>query len=242
MTEVLIPPPKRPTKSPKELHTDRKARVQELIKEGYLQSERMIAAMLKVPREEFVTKMYRDNTYDETPLPIPGGATISCPHSYPLFYEALDLRKNDRFLEIGTGSGYGAALAREVIGKKGTVTTVEINRKAYRFAKKNLKHLGCEDMIVVSGDGVSFCQDQDQALFDKIIITASSLHIPGLMLERLTTGGRLIIPIGPPEGPQDLILFEKRGPDGQVVSHSICQVQYMALKRVIVEKGEDSCS
>ena len=179
MTEVLVPPPKRPTKSPEELSTERKARVQELIKEGYLKSERMISAMLKVRREEFILSMYRDYAYDETPLPIPGGATISCPHSYPLCYEALDLRKNDRFLEIGTGSGYGAALAREVIGKKETVTTVEIDRKAYRFAKKNLKRLGYEYIFVVSGDGVSFCQDQDQALFDKIIITASSLHIPG---------------------------------------------------------------
>ncbi len=239
MNDYLLPPPKNPSKSTEELSTERKARVQELIKEGYLKSERMVSAMLKVPREAFVPTMYRDYAYDETPLPIPGGATISCPHSYPLFHEALDLKKNDRFLEIGTGSGYGAALAREIIGAKGEVITVEIDRKAYRFAKKNLNRLGYEDIIVVSGDGVSFCQDQEQAIFDKIVFTASSLHIPDSMLERLTSGGRLIIPIGPPEGPQDLMLFERRGSNGQAASHSICQVQYMAL---VIEKGEGSCS
>lgn len=239
MTEVLVPSPKRPTKSPEELYAERETIVKSLINEGYLHSDKLIEAMLNIRREEFVASMYRDYAYDETPLPIPGGATIACPHSYPLFYEALDLKKNDRFLEIGTGSGYGAALAREVIGKEGTITTVEIDRKACRFAKKNLKRLGYEDIIVVSGDGVSFCQDQDQAIFDKIVFTASSLHIPDSMLERLTSGGRLIIPIGPPEGPQDLILFEKRGADGEIYSHSICQVQYMAL---VIEKGEGSCS
>ena len=229
MTRVLVPPPKRPTKSSEALCEERETRVKALINEGYLRSDRLIAAMMNIRREAFVTSMYRDYAYDETPLPIPGGATISCPHSYPLCYEALDLKKNDRFLEIGTGSGYGTALARAVIGKSGRVTTVEINRKAYRFAKKNLERLGYEDIIVVLEDGISFYQDQNQALFDKIIITASSLHIPGLLLERLTTDGRLIIPIGPPEGPQDLMLFEKRGSNGQIVSHSICQVQYMPL-------------
>ncbi len=242
MNDCLLPPPKNPSKTPEELSVERKARVQKLIKEGYLKSDCMIDAMLKVPREAFVTSMYRDYAYDETPLPIPGDATISCLHSYPLFYEALDLKKNDRFLEIGTGSGYGAALAREIIGVKGAVTTVEIDRDAYRFAKNNLKRLGYEDITVVSGDGVSFFQNRDQALFDKIVFTASSLHIPAFMLERLKPGGRLIMPIGLPEGPQDLILFEKRGSDGQIVSHSICQVQYMALTGVIVEKGEGSCS
>ena len=87
-----------------------------LVEQNLLISERIAKAMIKVLREEFIPEDYRDYAYVEVPLPIPGEeATISCPHSYPLFYEALELRENDRFLEIGTGSGYGAALALSLI-------------------------------------------------------------------------------------------------------------------------------
>jgi protein-L-isoaspartate(D-aspartate) O-methyltransferase len=227
MTRVLLPHAKRPTKSSEEICKERKTRVKVLIDEGYLRSERLIEAMLKVPREAFVTTMYRDYTYDETPLPIPGCATISCPHSYPLFYEALSLKRNDRVLEIGTGSGYGAALAREVVGEGGKVVSVEIDKKAYTLAKNNLNHLGYHDIMLILGDGVTACQNQ--GTFEKIACTASLSHSPVFLLELLTPGGRLAIPIGPSEGPQDLNLFEKCA-DGEISQHVVCQVHYMALK------------
>lgn len=127
MVGWVIPPPKKPVKTPAEFRQERWAKVKELEARGFLRSPRLKAAMLKVPREEFIPPPYRDYAYLEVPLPLPGEATISCPHSYPLFYEALELGPGHRFLEVGTGSGYGAALACEVVGPAGLVVTVEID-------------------------------------------------------------------------------------------------------------------
>ena len=103
---------------------EREEKVHWLVRRGFLKSQGILQAMLKVPREEFIPDPYRDYAYMEVPLPIPGrNATISCPHSYPLFYEALDLGRGDRFLEVGAGSGYGAALAREIVGIEGWIVT-----------------------------------------------------------------------------------------------------------------------
>jgi len=108
--------------------------------------------MLKVPRDEFIPEGYRDYAYhgstygEEIPLPISGeNATISCPHAYPLFYEPLEIKEGDRFLEVGMGSGYGAALAREVVGSKGKVVAVEIDERTCHFGKENLERLGYTD-------------------------------------------------------------------------------------------------
>ncbi len=95
--------------------------------------------MRKVPREDFIPFLYRDYAYQEVPLPLPGrNATISCPHSYPLFSEALGLDTRHRFLEVGLGSGYGAALAREIVGDLGLVVSLEIDPVTFAFARRNL--------------------------------------------------------------------------------------------------------
>ena len=119
----LIPPPSSARKGSDELRGEREQKVAQLVRRGLLRSEPLRRAMLRVPREEFVPPAYRDHAYEEVPLPLPGrAASISCPHSYPLFYEALGLEAGHRFLEIGTGSGYGAALAREVVGPDPAMT------------------------------------------------------------------------------------------------------------------------
>ncbi len=101
----IIPPPKEPTKSKEEFRKERIEKVRWLIRHGYLRSERIRDAMLKVSREDFIPPLYRDYTYHEVPLPLPGEkATISCPHSYPLFYEPLGLDRGHKFLEVGLGS------------------------------------------------------------------------------------------------------------------------------------------
>ena len=111
----LIPPPSQPVKSDEDLRREREAKIGELERRGLLRSERLRRAMLTVRREEFIPSRYRDHAYEEIPLPLPGErATISCPHSYPLFYEPLALGEGHRFLEVGVGSGYGTSLAREV--------------------------------------------------------------------------------------------------------------------------------
>ena len=120
MAGWIVPPPRTPTKSAAAHAQERRRKVRALEAQGLLSSPRIKAALLKVRREDFIPSEYRDYAYEEVPLPLPGSAaTISCPHSYPLFYEPLGLDRGQRFLEVGTGSGYGAAVAREVVGEIG---------------------------------------------------------------------------------------------------------------------------
>jgi hypothetical protein len=136
----FIPPPSQPVKSDEDLRREREAKVGELGRLGLLRSERLGAAMLTVRREDFIPTGYRDYAYEEIPLPLPGErATISCPHSYPLFYEPLRLGEGHRFLEVGVGSGYGTSLARELVGPDGLVVAIDIDATTLAFARKNLE-------------------------------------------------------------------------------------------------------
>lgn len=203
----VIPPPKKPLKTRDGFLREREEKVRWLIEQGFLRSESIIEAMLKVCREEFIPDMYRDYAYLEVPLPIPGcESTISCPHSYPLFYEVLGLKENDRFLEVGAGSGYGAALAREIVGVSGKVVTVEINDETYDFASKNLRDLGYTDIMLVHGDGS--LGYKPEAPYDKICVTAACPKIPGPLIRQLKPLGKLVAPVGY-LATQDLVLLEK---------------------------------
>jgi len=197
-----------------------------LTRQGYLQSEVIKAAMLKVPREDFIPFFYKDYAYEEVPLPLPGEqATISCPHSYPLFYEPLGLDRGHRFLEVGLGSGYGTALAREIVGEKGLVVSMEIDPLTLAFAEDNLKRTGYHDIILVQGDGgLGY---PGKAPYDRICMTAACNGIPPPLLAQLKTGGRLIAPVKE-EGVQNLVLLEK-GAEG-VSREVICQVLYISLR------------
>ena len=231
----IIPPPKRPTKTKEEFLIKRREKVEWLVKQGFLKSERIKRAMLGVPREEFVPEEYRDYAYHgttfdlEVPLPIPGReATISCPHSYPLFYEALELKENEKFLEIGGGSGYGAALAREIVGSKGKVVSIEIDEETYEFARKNLKKSGYNDVLLILGDGS--LGYEKEAPYDKIAVTAACPETPKPLIRQLKPGGKLIAPVASScfEG-QDLILSEKES-DGTSKTRIIEKVLYVPLK------------
>jgi protein-L-isoaspartate(D-aspartate) O-methyltransferase len=150
----VIPPPSRPVKSDEDLRREREARVAELGRRGLLRSERLGRAMLTVRREDFIPPRYRDHAYEEVPLPLPGErAAISCPHSYPRFYEPLGLSEGDRFLEVGVGSGYGTSLAREVVGPEGLVVAIDIDATTLAFARENLERAGYTDIVLVDGDG-----------------------------------------------------------------------------------------
>jgi protein-L-isoaspartate(D-aspartate) O-methyltransferase len=143
MSGWLIPPPSRPVKSEAELRREREAKIAELGRRGLLRSERLRRAILTVAREDFIPPSYRDHAYAEIPLPLPGErATISCPHSYPLFYEPLGLGEGHRFLEVGVGSGYGTSLAREVVGAGGLVVAIDIDAATLAFARENVERAG----------------------------------------------------------------------------------------------------
>jgi len=207
----VIPPPKPPTKTPEEFLRERRRKVKELEARGLLSSPRLKAAMLKVPREAFIPDLYRDYAYLEVPLPLPGEATISCPHSYPLFYEALGLDAGHRFLEVGAGSGYGAALAWEVVGEEGLVVTVEIDPETFAFARRNLEALGYGRVEVVLGDGS--LGYPPRAPFERICFTAAAPAVPPPLLAQLAPGGRLIGPVGRPHLIQDLVLMIRQDTD-----------------------------
>ncbi|MFQ6074645.1 MAG: protein-L-isoaspartate O-methyltransferase [Candidatus Bathyarchaeia archaeon] len=228
MVGWVVPPPRRPRKTREEFARERWEKVRWLVGEGLLRSERIRIAMLKVPREEFIPEMYRDYAYLEVPLPIPGRqATISCPHSYPLFYEAMGLREEDRFLEVGTGSGYGAALAREIVGDDGMVVTIEIDDDTYEFAKANLRRLGYDDVLAILGDGSLGCPSR--APFDKVCIPAACPRVPPPLIRQLSPDGRLVAPVGEPGHPQDLVLLEMAH-DGTVRTRVIERVLYVPLR------------
>ena len=168
-----LPPPKESTKSSGDFARERAARVRRLIRQGYVQSARIRQALLKVPREDFIPRQYRDYAYLEVPLPLPGmRATISCPHSYPLFYEPLGLDQGHRFLEVGTGSGYGSAVAREIVGAGGLVVSVEIDPLTFAFAKANLEAAAYRDIVLVHGDGGLGYPELSP--YDRIAVTAAA--------------------------------------------------------------------
>jgi len=222
----IIPPQKEPTKTKAEFRREREEKVRRLVRDGYLKSDRIKDAMLKVMREDFIPVLYRDYAYLEVPLPLPGEeATISCPHSYPLFYEPLGLDAGHKFLEVGLGSGYGTALAREIVGPNGQVVSIEIDPETFEFARKNLQNAGYDDIMLVLGDGGLGYPELSP--FDRICITAACSEIPPPLIEQLRAGGRLIAPVIE-QGTQDLILLEKSRKD--IKRRVICEVLYVSLK------------
>jgi len=224
----ILPPPIEPIKTKQQFEAERVAKVTWLIQHEFLKSDRIKDALLKVPREDFIPENYRDYAYLEVPFPLPGErATISCPHSYPLFYEPLGLDRGDRFLEIGLGSGYGAAIAREVVGPEGLVVSIEIDPLTFEYAKGNLERAGYSDIVLLNGDGG--LGHPEFSPFDKIAITAACVAIPPPLIDQLKIGGRLISPVIKADV-QDLVLYEK---DSEGVQRlTICEVLYVSLRGI----------
>lgn len=205
----------------------RKEMVRRYKRGGYIQSKRMEEAILKVPREEFMDQSIKDYAYMDRPFPIPGDGrqTISAPYMYPVTYEPLGLKPGMNVLEIGAGSGYGAAIAKALVGEDGSVVTVEINRDTFRFAEENLRKTGF-DVELILGDGT--LGYPDGAPYDAISVTASTPEIPPPLIEQLAEGGRLIAPVGGRslEG-QDLIILTKSA--GGFTERDLMKVVYVPL-------------
>ena len=208
----------------------RKRMVERYRAEGYIGREEMAEAMLRVPREAFMDQAYLEYAYYDQPFPIPGDGrqTISAPYMYPIFYEALEIREGDSLLEIGAGSGYGAALARELVGPPGKVVAIEINQVTCEFARSNLQRTGYGDIILIFGDGS--LGYEAEAPYDKICITASCPEVPSPLIEQLKAPGKLIAPVGAPSSlfGQDLVLMDKDN-EGRTKSRVLMQVVYVPL-------------
>lgn len=194
---------------------------------GYIQTKRMEEAILAVPREEFMDPRYRDHAYIDRPFPIPGDGrqTISAPYMYPVSYEPLELEPGMKVLEIGAGSGYGAAIAKELVGEKGLVVAVEINNETHAFAERNLKRTGYDVELILGDGSLGY---SELAPYDVVSVTASSPDIPPPLIDQLKVGGRLIAPVGGRslEG-QDLLLVHKTE-DG-FTQRSLMKVVYVPL-------------
>ncbi|MCS7338273.1 MAG: protein-L-isoaspartate(D-aspartate) O-methyltransferase [Verrucomicrobiae bacterium] len=166
---------------------------------------RVLEVMGKVPRHEFVPENLRAEAYDDGPLPIGYGQTISQPFIVAFMTEQLDPQPTDRVLEIGTGSGYQAAVLAELVKE---VYTIEIIEPLAKRAEADLRRLGYTNVFVRVGDGYKGWPEK--APFDAIIVTCAPEKIPEPLIAQLKDGGRMIIPVGPVWN-QELILLRKRG-------------------------------
>ena len=166
---------------------------------------RVLSALGRVPRHEFVPEHYRDLAYDDRPLPIGYGQTISQPYIVAFMTEKLDPRPTDRVLEIGTGSGYQSAVLAELVAQ---VYTIEIVEPLAKRAQADLQRLGYTNVLVRAGDGYQGWPEA--APFDAIIVTCAPDRVPQPLIEQLKDGGRLIIPLGEILD-QKLVLLRKRG-------------------------------
>jgi protein-L-isoaspartate(D-aspartate) O-methyltransferase len=186
-------------------------------------SPRVTEALAKVRREAFVPPRSMDAAYANRPLPIGHGQTISQPFVVALMTELLDLEPDDRVLEIGTGSGYQAAMLAAVVGK---VFSIEVIPELARSAAAALAGEGCANVALRTGDGGLGWPEE--APFDAIIVTAAAPDIPPALIEQLRPGGRMVIPVGPRHGDQHLVLLTKDAA-GKVTQRTVLPVAFVPL-------------
>jgi protein-L-isoaspartate(D-aspartate) O-methyltransferase len=183
----------------------------------------ILNAFRDVPREAFVSPDYARDAYDDHPLPIEAGQTISQPYIVAVMIEAAEIGPRDKILEIGAGSGYAAAvmsrIAREVIG-------IERQRDLVEIARERLQRLGYDNVRIIEGDGTRGCPGE--APFDAILAAASGSHIPQPLVEQLAPGGRLVMPIGNPKGVQKLVKVVKQE-IGRLEQRDLGEVRFVPL-------------
>jgi protein-L-isoaspartate(D-aspartate) O-methyltransferase len=183
---------------------EREKMVSRQIKGRGIHDEAILQAMRTVPREAFVMDNYRRFAYDDTPLPIPASQTISQPYVVALMIRALRLKTTDRVLEIGTGSGYAAALLGQIVVE---VHTVERLKQLVTFARQNLAALDYDNVYVHHDDGTLGWPDK--APYDAIVVAAGGPEVPQTLKQQLLIGGRLVMPVGSSERRQHLICMTR---------------------------------
>jgi len=207
----------------------RQQMVQQDIRARGVTDPTVLAVMGKVPRHLFVDASHRSRAYGDHPLPIGEGQTISQPYVVALMTEALRLKPADRVLEIGTGSGYQAAVLAEIVKE---VYTIEIRRPLVDRATKTLAGLGYRNVTIKFGDG--YFGWENEAPFDAIIITAAANHIPAPLIRQLKEGGRLIVPLGSTVYFQTLTVATKR--KGELDAVQVCPVAFVPMTGEIQKK------
>jgi protein-L-isoaspartate(D-aspartate) O-methyltransferase len=209
----------RPTEE-MDLAKKRKAMVQNQIKRRGVKDKRVLQAMLKVRRHKFVPENLKLSAYADQPLPIGEGQTISQPYIVALMTECLELKGTEKVLEIGTGSGYQAAILAELSDK---VYTIEIVESLANRAEKLLRKLGYKNITVKSGDG--YLGWEEHAPFEGIIVTCAPPYVPRPLIEQLKEGGRMVIPVGTYY--QKLKLLQKI--EGKIETTDIIPVRFVPM-------------
>jgi protein-L-isoaspartate(D-aspartate) O-methyltransferase len=185
--------------------------------------QRVMDAIAKVPRHEFVPDDEQPYAYDNRPLPIGHGQTISQPYIVAIMTDMLNLSPQSRVLELGTGSGYQAAILGELAAE---VYTIEIVEPLGLQAKKRLKRLGYDNVKTLVGDG--YYGWEEHAPFDAIIVTAAASHIPPPLIKQLKPGGRMVVPVGSRFMAQQLLVVDKQE-DGKVASRQVLPVVFVPV-------------
>jgi len=188
-----------------------------------IRDEAVLRAMRAVPRERFVHESQRDLAYADHPLPIGYDQTISQPYIVAFMTEAARLLPTDRVLEIGTGSGYQAAVLAEIADQ---VYSIEIVRPLGERAAKRLRELGYDNIHVRIGDG--YAGWPEEAPFDAILVTAAPDHVPPALLDQLKPGGRMVIPVGDVEEGQSLMVLTKAA-DGTIMREDVLAVRFVPM-------------
>lgn len=204
------------------LRGEREAMVQQQIAARGVQDAGVLAAMREVPRHRFVPEHVRGLSYADRPLPIGDGQTISQPYIVAYMTEVLGVSRTHNVLEIGTGSGYQAAVLSRVAR---TVHTIEIVPELARRATATLQALGYDNVVVREGDG--YAGWPEQAPFDRIMVTAAPQEVPRPLIDQLATGGRMVIPVG---GSEQWITIVEKTPRG-VVQRRTIEVRFVPFTR-----------
>ena len=183
----------------------------------------LLAAFRAVPREDFISGDYADYAYQDSPLPIESGQTISQPYIVELTIDAAGIGEGDKVLEVGAGSGYAAAVIGQIAGE---VIAVERIHGLAMLAEKRMRQLGYHNVTIVEGDGTLGWPEE--APFDAIVAAASGSHVPQSWIAQLRPGGRIVMPIGGPHEVQSLIKVTKEG-DGTLSRENLGGVRFVPL-------------
>ena len=192
-----------------EYSNQRKELVEGLKKQGYVRSAAVEEALLTIPREKFLPEGKKHVAYIDRPLDIGSGQTISAPHMVAIMTEAMKLSSGQQVLEIGTGSGYHAAVVSHVIGKQGNVYSVERFEELATSARKRLEKVGITNVKVVVGDGSLGLEKF--APYDRIYVTCSAPSVPAPLKQQVTVGGRIVIPVGRITGELLVLIRDQKG-------------------------------
>jgi protein-L-isoaspartate(D-aspartate) O-methyltransferase len=209
---------------------EREAMVERQLKRRGIREQHILDAFLAVPREAFVAAEHAHLAYGDHPLPIAAGQTISQPYIVALMIQAARIGPDDRVLEVGAGSGYAAALISRIAH---FVIAIERQHELIEIARLRLRQLGYDNIEIVEGDGTKGWRAE--APYEAILVAASGSHVPQALIAQLTPGGRLVMPIGDPNGAQELIKVTKQD-DGILKRENLGGVRFVPL---IGEEGWD---